>query len=137
MGRLTAAEVAKEELSDQNSPHIREQGRDQHADLASGRCLRVRGDVQSRTREQFIYSDPDIFGDPSEKERRNIAAAVYGNCRASPILVLELFMRSSLANFSKIQGFKQGDDFARAKNRNGAHAYGTTTCWMPTNSASR
>jgi hypothetical protein len=32
-------------------------------------CLRDRGDVQSQPPDQFIYSDPDIFGDSSEKER--------------------------------------------------------------------
>ena len=108
----------------------------QYADMALGPCPLGRGDVQSRPSEQFIYSDPDIFGDPSEKERRNITAAVYRNCRASAILVLKLFMRSSLANFSKLQSFKQRDNFARAKDWNSAHAYGTITCWMPTNSAS-
>jgi hypothetical protein len=46
-------------------------------------------------------------------------------------------MRSPLAIFSKLQSFKQRDNFARAKDRNSAHAYGTITCWMPTNSASR
>jgi hypothetical protein len=99
--------------------------------------MRGRGDVQSPRPEQFIYGDPDIFGDLSEKQRRNITAAVDRNCRAPAILVLELFMRSSLANFSKPQSFKQGDNFARTKNWNSGHAYGTITCWMPTNSASR
>lgn len=116
---------------------MREPRRYQYADLARGLGMRGRGDVHSRPPQQFIYSDPDIFGDPPEKERRNVTAAVDGNCRASAILVLKLFMRSSLANFCKLQSFKQGDDFARAKDRNNAHAYGTTTCWMPTNSASR
>jgi hypothetical protein len=99
--------------------------------------MRGRGDVQSRSPEQFIYSDPDIFGDLSKKERRNITAVVDRNCRSSAILVLKMFMRSSLANFSKLHSFKQRDNFARAKDRSSAHAYGTITCWMPTNSASR
>ena len=136
-GRPTGTKVAKEELNDENSAHIREQRRDQYAEMAFGPCIRGRGDVQSRPPEQFIYSDPDISSDPSEKERRNITAAVDRNCRASAILVLKLFMRSTLANFPKLQSFKQGDDFARAKDWNSAHAYGTNTCWMPTNSASR
>ena len=101
------AKGSRQELGDENPAHIREQRTNQYADMAFGPCPRGSGDVQSRPPEQFIYSDLDIFGDPSEKERRNITAAVDRNCRASAILMLKLFMRSSLANFSKLQSFKQ------------------------------
>lgn len=134
---LETEDYVREVLVYASSADTSQHGRDQHADLASGPCLGAHGDVWSRTPQQFIYSDPDIFGDPAEKERRNITAAVHRDRSASAILVLKLFVRSSLANFSKLKSFKQGDDFARAKDRNSAHAYGTTTCWMPTNSESR
>lgn len=49
--------------------------------------------------QQFIYGDPDVFGDLSEKDRRNVAATMDRNCRASAVRVSELLMRSSLANF--------------------------------------
>ena len=86
--------------------------------------------------QKVLNGQPDVLGDLAKKDRRDVAAGVKWESRASPVRVPVLFVRPALSDFRKAEPIEYSGNFAGTEYRNAAHDYATTTLCVPTNSAS-
>lgn len=48
---------------------------------------------------QLIDSETDVFCNLAQQNRRNVTSPMNGHCRATPVLMPELFVRPPVAYF--------------------------------------
>src|ERR1700754_3120861 len=71
--------------------------------------------------EQLIGGPMDIRGDLAKQDGRNIAACVKRYRCSAPVVMAELFVRSTLANVAKSKHQQQPNDLLRLQDRRIAH----------------
>lgn len=71
--------------------------------------------------EKLFNTQPDVLGDLAQQRGRDVAPLMKRYRRASPGLITELFVRSTLANFHKAQSLQNGYNLRRLENRNVSH----------------
>jgi hypothetical protein len=62
--------------------------------------------------QEVINGHVDILGDLPQENRREVASLMEGDCRASPVGMTELPVRTALAHLNKTQCIQDGDDLA-------------------------
>ena len=71
--------------------------------------------------EKLIDCKPYIFGDLPQQDWRNITTLVERNRGATACTIAELFVRTTLPDFSETEFYKNRNDLGGFENRDIAH----------------
>ena len=74
--------------------------------------------------EHLGDGETNVFGDPAQKNGRNIAAGVKRDGCTVARTVTKLFVRTTLPHFDETEPAQNRYDIGRLENRNGAHDSG-------------
>ncbi len=83
--------------------------------------------------QKFVNRQSNVFGNLTQKNRRNVSAWMNGHGCVPAVLMAKLLVGTTLTNLDETKRFEDGNDLSRLQDGNSSHVQGTVTVWMPTN----